>query len=98
LGCGTGFFTPTIAERIDEQGTLIAMGVLPQSVDIVTEKVQTANLKNVRVVQGDALNTNLDDQSVDAVLLLGVILAPMLPSDRSPEWNRSPFPAHGTVC
>lgn len=82
LGCGTGFFTPIIAERIGEQGTLIAMDILPQSVEVVSKKVQIANLSNVRVVQGDALNTKLDDRSVDAVLLFGVIPAPMLPLDR----------------
>ncbi len=89
LGCGTGFFTPTIASRLGERGTLIAMDILPQSVEVVTKKVQTANLNNVRVVQGDAFNTKLDDQSVDAVLLFGVIPAPMLPLDRLlPEVQR----------
>ncbi len=89
LGCGTGFFTPTIAKRIDKQGTLIALDILPQSVEVVTKKVQSANLETVRVVQGDALNTKLDDQSVDAVLLFGMIPAPMLPLDRLlPEVKR----------
>jgi len=89
LGCGTGFFTPTIASRLGERGTLIAMDILPQSVEVVSKKVQVANLNNVRVVQGDALNTKLDDQRVDAVLLFGVIPAPMLPLDRLlPEVQR----------
>ena len=52
-------------------------------------KVQAANLKNVRVLKRDALNTKLDDESMDAVLLFGVIPAPMLPLDRLlPEMYR----------
>ncbi len=89
LGCGTGFFTPTIASRIGERGSLTAMDLLPASVEAVFRKVREAELNNVRVVQGDALNTELDNESVDAVLLFGVIPAPMLPLDRLlPEMQR----------
>ena len=89
LGCGTGFFTPTIARAIGERGTLIAMDVLPESVEAVSEKVRALGLENVRVIQGDALDTRLDDESIDAVLLFGVIPAPMVPLDRLlPEMGR----------
>jgi demethylmenaquinone methyltransferase/2-methoxy-6-polyprenyl-1,4-benzoquinol methylase len=41
------------------------------------------------VVKGDALNTKLADESMDAVLLFGVVPAPMLPLDRLlPEMHR----------
>ena len=89
LGCGTGFFTTTAAQLIGNQGSLVAMDILPVSVETVFEKVQAAGLKNVSVVKGDALNTKLDDESMDAVLLFGVIPAPMLSLDRLlPEVHR----------
>jgi ubiquinone/menaquinone biosynthesis C-methylase UbiE len=89
LGCGTGFFTIPIAQFIGDQGSLVAMDILPASVEMVSWKVQAANLKNVRVVKGDALNTGLDPESMDAVLLFGVLPAPMLPLDRLlPEMHR----------
>ncbi len=89
VGCGTGFFTLSAAQLIGDQGCLVAMNVLPASIEIVSKKVQTANLKNVRVVNGDAMNTKLDAQSMDAVLLFGVIPAPMLPLNRLlPEMHR----------
>jgi SAM-dependent methyltransferase len=98
LGCGTGFFTPMIAGRLGEQGTLIAMDILPQSVEAVSKKIQSSNVNNVRVVQGNALNTKLDDESLDAVLLFGVIPAPMLPLDRLlPEVHRILKPG-GVLC
>ena len=89
VGCGTGFFTITAAKLIGDHGCLVAMDVLPASIETVSEKVQNANLKNVRVVKGDAMNTMLDSGSMDAVLLFGVIPAPMLPLNRLlPEMHR----------
>jgi ubiquinone/menaquinone biosynthesis C-methylase UbiE len=89
LGCGTGFFTLTTAQLIGDQGCLIAMDVLQVSVDEVSRKVQAANVNNVRVVRGDAMDTRLDAESFDTVLLFGVIPAPMLPLNRLlPEMRR----------
>jgi demethylmenaquinone methyltransferase/2-methoxy-6-polyprenyl-1,4-benzoquinol methylase len=89
VGSGTGYFTVTAAQLIGDQGCLVAMDVLPVSIEAVSKKVQTANLKNVRVVKGDAMNTMLDAASMDAVLLFGVIPAPMLPLNRLlPEMHR----------
>jgi ubiquinone/menaquinone biosynthesis C-methylase UbiE len=82
VGCGTGFFTITAAKLIGDHGCLVAMDVLSASIETVSKKVQNANLKNVRVVKGDAMNTMLDSGSMDAVLLFGVIPAPMLPLNR----------------
>ena len=89
LGCGTGFFTTTAAQLIGDQGSLVTMDILPASVETVSKKAQAANLKNVRTVKGDALNTMLDVESMDAVLLFGLLPAPMLPLDRLlPEMHR----------
>jgi ubiquinone/menaquinone biosynthesis C-methylase UbiE len=82
VGCGTGFFTLPIARLLGEQGNLVAMDMLPMSIEAVTKKVQTTNLKNVRVIQGDALDTQLAAESLDAVLIFGVIPAPMLPMEQ----------------
>jgi ubiquinone/menaquinone biosynthesis C-methylase UbiE len=89
VGCGTGFFTVAAARLIGDQGCLVAMDMLPASVESVSKKVETTGLSNVRVVEGDALNTALREESMDAVLLFGVIPAPMLPLNRLlPEMNR----------
>ena len=48
-----------------------------------------AALKNVCVLRGDAMNTGLQAESMDAVLLFGVIPAPFLPLNRLlPEMHR----------
>ncbi len=51
VGCGTGYFTLPAARLIGEQGCLVAMDVLSDSVELVSRKVQIANLKNVRVIK-----------------------------------------------
>ena len=89
VGCGTGFYTVAAAQLIGDQGCLVAMDVLPVSIERVSKKVRTAHLKNVRVVRDDAMNTELDAESMDSVLLFGVIPAPMLPLNRLlPEMHR----------
>ncbi len=55
----------------------------------VSEKIQAAGLKNVRVVKRDALDTGLDAASIDTVLLFGVLPFPFLPLNRLlPEMHR----------
>ncbi len=89
VGCGTGFFTIPAAQLIGDQGCLVAMDVLSGYSERVSKKVQAADLKNVRVVKRDALDTGLDTASIDMVLLFGVIPFPSLPLNRLlPEMHR----------
>ena len=89
VGCGTGFFTIPAAELIGDQGSLVAMDPLADYTKVVSKKVQSAGLKNVRVVKRDALDTKLDTASIDKALLFGVIPFPMLPLNRLlPEMHR----------
>ena len=108
VGCGTGFFTIDAARMIGDQGCLIAIDLLSGYVNIVTKKVQKANLHNVNVIQRDALSTGLEDSSIDKILLFGVIPFPSLPLNRLlPEMHRIlkpdgkiavwPFPVAGVV-
>jgi ubiquinone/menaquinone biosynthesis C-methylase UbiE len=89
VGCGTGFFTIPAAELIGDQGCLVAMDALSDYTKRVSEKIQAAGLKNVRVVKRDALDTGLDAASIDTVLLFGVLPFPSLPLNRLlPEMHR----------
>ncbi|MBC8177972.1 MAG: class I SAM-dependent methyltransferase [Desulfobacterales bacterium] len=89
VGCGTGFFTMPAAQLIGDQGCLVAMDVLSEYIECVSRKVQAADLKNVRVVKRDALDTGLGAASIDTVLLFGVIPFPSLPLNRLlPEMHR----------
>lgn len=89
VGCGTGFFTLPAAQIIGDQGCLIAMDPSTGFLKEVAQKVQTANFNNVRLVRRDALDTGLETESIDKVLLFGVLPFPLLPLDRLlPEMHR----------
>jgi demethylmenaquinone methyltransferase/2-methoxy-6-polyprenyl-1,4-benzoquinol methylase len=89
VGCGTGFFTIPAAKLIGGQGCLVAMDLSSGYIEQVSKKVRNANLKNVRIVKRDALDTGLESASIDKTLLLGVIPFPLLPLNRLlPEIHR----------
>jgi ubiquinone/menaquinone biosynthesis C-methylase UbiE len=58
------------------------MDMLAISVEAVTKKVQAAGLSNVQVIKGDVLDTKLEKESLDEVIIFGVIPAPMLPMEK----------------
>lgn len=89
LGCGMGFFTLPAARMIGDKGSLLAMDILQESVELVAKKVAAAGLENARVMKGDALATGLENGGFTLVLLFGVVPAPMLPVSRLlPELHR----------
>jgi demethylmenaquinone methyltransferase/2-methoxy-6-polyprenyl-1,4-benzoquinol methylase len=89
VGCGTGFHTVSAAQLIGDQGCLVAMDMLTDYVERVSKKVQAAELRNVHVVKRDAMDTGLDAESIDTVLLFSVIPSPTLPLNRFlPEMRR----------
>ncbi|MGD8813513.1 MAG: class I SAM-dependent methyltransferase [Anaerolineales bacterium] len=89
VGCGTGFFTIPAGQMLGRDGSLFAMDVLPASVEAVFKKVQQAGLNNVQVIHGDALDTKLEQESLDEILIFGVIPAPVLPLKKLlPEMHR----------
>ena len=89
VGCGTGLFTIPAAHMVGDNGCIVAMDASSGFLKEVDIKVQQANLKNVRIVQRDALDTGLETASIDKVLLLGVIPFPLLPLNKLlPEMYR----------
>ncbi len=89
VGCGTGFFTIPAAKMLGDEGCLVAMDALSDYIKVVSKKVQSTDLKNVRVVKRDALDTGLEATSIDTALLFGVIPFPALPLSRLlPEMYR----------
>ena len=89
VGCGTWFFTLPAAKLIGDDGCLVAMDALSDFIEQVSKKVKSADLKNVRVVKRDALNTGLSAATIDTALLFGVLPWPALPLNRLlPEMHR----------
>ena len=89
VGCGTGFFTIPAAELVGENGRVYAIDPHPLAIEQVAGKVRDAGLSNVRLIRGDANEAGLVSDSVDLVLLFGVVPSPTLPLDQLlPEMYR----------
>jgi ubiquinone/menaquinone biosynthesis C-methylase UbiE len=74
---------------IGDEGCLVAMDALSDFIKQVSKKVQSADLKNVRAIKRDALNTGLDAATIDTALLFGVLPWPALPLNLLlPEMHR----------
>ncbi len=89
VGCGTGFFTIPASRMIGDEGSLVAMDASSGFIEQVSMKVKNADLKNIRIVKRDALDTGLETASIDKALLFGVIPFPLLPLNKlMPEMHR----------
>jgi ubiquinone/menaquinone biosynthesis C-methylase UbiE len=89
VGCGTGFFTIPAAALVGDEGCVYAVDPHPLAIEQVTRKIRDAGLTNVRLIKADATEPGLAKDSMDLVLLFGVIPSPTLPVDRLvPEMYR----------
>ncbi len=89
VGCGTGFFTIPAAGLVGDEGCMYAMDLHPLAIEQVARKIRDAGLTNVRLIRADATRPGLADDSIDLVLLFGVIPSPTLPLDQLlPEMYR----------
>ena len=79
VGCGRGFFTIPLAEKLGREGYLHALDVTQEAVDYVARKLEAAGLSNARVFRANALDSGLPGGALDLVLLFGVIPSPTLP-------------------
>lgn len=78
VGCGPGFFTIPAAKLVGDNGCVHAIDLQPLAIKMVEEKLQETSLTNVKVRIADAAKTGLPSESVDLVLLFGVIHALLL--------------------
>lgn len=97
IGCGSGFFTMEISKQTGPEGTVYATDIHPVAVRELKEKVEGMGLGNVIIQCEDALHMTFSDQSIDRIILYGVIPAPVIPlKDLSKEMYRVLKP--GGVC
>ena len=67
VGCGPIGILDLLSERVGPQGLVIGLEREPLFCEMAREEVLLRALKNVKIVQGDALSTGLEKQSFDLV-------------------------------
>jgi demethylmenaquinone methyltransferase/2-methoxy-6-polyprenyl-1,4-benzoquinol methylase len=79
VGCGTGYFTLPASELIGTQGELISIDVSPLSVEMVSKKIEQSKIANTKVIKRSVLDTKMEANYFDEIIIFGVLPAPMLP-------------------
>ena len=72
IGAGTGYFSRRLAKKVGEKGTIYAVEIQQEMLDILTNKMAQLNIRNVKPVLGTITNPKLPSASVDTILMVDV--------------------------
>ena len=72
IGAGTGYISRKLSKRIGEKGTVYAVEIQQEMLDILTNKAVQAGVHNIKPILGTITDTKLPPSSVDTVLLVDV--------------------------
>jgi protein-L-isoaspartate O-methyltransferase len=76
VGPGSGYFTMLLARRVAEQGaggSVTCVEIQPGMIEILRRSLNTAQIRNVEIVQGDARQLPFPQESFDLVFLACVV-------------------------
>jgi len=69
FGCGPGFFTIALAKKAK---SVVAVDISPEMLKKVQNKAGKSGVKNIQFLQSDGKSLQLDNSSVDKILLVTV--------------------------
>lgn len=69
IGCGPGYFTLPVAERVGPQGKIYAIDLQPEMLQELERRAQAKGLKNVITVRSSEREIPLSSSCVDAACL-----------------------------
>ena len=72
LGCGNGYHSLDLAERVGEEGLVIGVDIQPEMLDLLRWRAEERGVDNVAVVIGEFDDPRLPPQSCDLILMADV--------------------------
>ena len=72
IGAGTGYYTRRLAKIVGEKGTVLAVDIQPEMLQMLTNKMAEAKINNVKAVLGTITDPKLPKDSVDLILMVDV--------------------------
>jgi ubiquinone/menaquinone biosynthesis C-methylase UbiE len=72
IGAGSGYFTRRLARLVGEKGTVYAVDIQPEMLDLLTNKMAELKIGNVKPILGDVADPHLPPSSVDLILMVDV--------------------------
>jgi ubiquinone/menaquinone biosynthesis C-methylase UbiE len=76
LGCGSGAFTPSIARTVGEKVKVYALDIqadMLKQLESKLSKPENRDIKNIRLIEGNAYELPFDDNSLDLVNMVTVL-------------------------
>jgi len=76
FGCGSGFFAVVLGQRVGPKGTVYALDVRQEALDITKTKTKIFQLSNIQLIRADLESprgSGIKDQAVDKVLITNVL-------------------------
>ncbi|MCZ3365217.1 MULTISPECIES: class I SAM-dependent methyltransferase [Methanobacterium] len=75
VGCGSGAFTTFVARAVGDKGEVFALDIQPEMLKQIENKLkqpENKDIKNIHLIEGDALNMPLEDNTFDLVYSITV--------------------------
>ncbi|MEM6799151.1 MAG: class I SAM-dependent methyltransferase [Planctomycetota bacterium] len=72
LGCGNGFYTLKLAERVGPKGVVYAVDIQQEMLDLLANRAGDRGLKNIRPALGTVVDPQLPAGEIDLILLVDV--------------------------
>jgi ubiquinone/menaquinone biosynthesis C-methylase UbiE len=72
IGAGTGYLTRQMAKQVGATGSVFAVDVQPEMIEILQRLSKAAGVTNIKPVLGTASETKLPDQSIDLAIMVDV--------------------------
>jgi len=72
IGAGTGYFSRRLSKKVGTEGTILAVDIQPEMLDLLTNQMAALHITNVRPVLGTITDPKLPPASVDLVLMVDV--------------------------
>ena len=72
IGAGTGYYTRRLAKLVGPEGTIYAVEIQPEMLDLLTNNMAKEGIHNIKPVLGTTKNPRLPSSSVDLILMVDV--------------------------
>ena len=69
---GTGYFSRRLAKKVGEHGSILAVDIQPEMLDLLTNEMARLKITNVQPILGTITDPKLPAASVDLVLMVDV--------------------------
>jgi ubiquinone/menaquinone biosynthesis C-methylase UbiE len=72
IGAGTGYYTRRMAKLVGEKGTVYAVDIQQEMLDLLTNRMAELKIKNVKPILGTINDPQLPGASIDLALMVDV--------------------------